>query len=352
MKVAIIGSGFIAHLHAEMIKALGLELVVVISKTEKNAAAFAKNWRIPYYGTSLQLALDKCDCIHVCTPPLAHYEQAKAIIAAGKHLICEKPLTIHPKEAAELYHLAKDKGVIAAVNFNVRFHEACQRAKELIVQKEFGAIRLIHGSYLQEFHANSDYYSWRYKPTEGGPMRATTEIGAHWIDLVRHWTGLEITAVAANFGHFQPNRYLAQDGRIHPNKQENSQAIKVTSEDAATILLKFDNGAIGNLILSEVAHGKKNQLSLEVTGRHQSVWWNNETPYQLFHGEKNKGVQVSTNPFGGGFTATFKQLFQQVYAAIDSPNKAINYPTFKDGAINASVCAAIYESAKNDSRLG
>lgn len=349
MKVAIIGSGFIAHVHAETIKALGHELIAIISRKEANAATFAKKWTIPYYGTSLQLALTKSDCIHLCTPPLAHYAQAKTIIAAGKHLICEKPLTLDAKEATILYDLAKKKGVITAVNFNVRYHEACQRAKELITKKEFGAIRLIHGSYLQEFHADSDYYNWRYQPAEGGKMRATTEIGAHWIDLVHYWTGLEITAVAANFAHFQPIRFLTKDGIIHQKEQENSQQVEVTSEDAATILLKFSNGAIGNLILSEVSHGKKNQLKLEVTGSNQSVWWNNETPYQLFHGAKNKGVQMTTNPFGGGFEATFKQLFKNVYAAIESPNKVVNYPTFKDGAINAAICEAIYKSATNDS---
>ncbi len=349
MKVAIIGSGFIAHVHAATIKGLGQELVTIISRKEANAAAFAKKWSIPYYGTSIQLAIEKSDCVHLCTPPIAHYEQVKAILSAGKHLICEKPLTIDPIKAKELYGLAIRKGVVAAVNFNVRYHEACQRAKALINQPAFGAIRLIHGSYLQEFHANSDYYSWRYQPEEGSKMRATTEIGSHWIDLVRYWTGLEITAVAANFGNFEPNRFLTDDGILHQTKKENSQAVEVTSEDAATILLKFSNGAIGNLILSEVSHGKMNQLRLEVTGSHQSIWWDNETPYQLYHGEKDKGVQMNTNPFGGGFEATFKHLFKAIYEAIESPTDKINYPTFKDGAINAAVCEAIYQSAKRDS---
>ncbi len=349
MRVAIIGSGFIAHVHAESIKALGHELVAIISRKEANAAEFAKKWRIPAYGTDLALAISKSDCIHLCTPPIAHYEQAKAIISAGKHLICEKPLTIDANKAKALHHLALKKGVIAAVNFNVRYHEACQRAKQLIAQKEFGGIRLIHGAYLQEFHANSDYYNWRYQPAIGGKMRATTEIGAHWIDLVRYWTGLEITAVAANFGNFEPNRYLTTDGIIHANKKEHCQPVQVTSEDAATILLKFSNGAIGNLLLSEVSHGKKNQLRLEVTGSHQSVWWENETPYQLYKGQKNEGVQILTNPFGGGFEETFKQLFKNVYEAIESQGNSTNYPTLKDGAINATICEAIYQSATNDS---
>ena len=349
MKVAIVGSGFIAHVHAETIKGLGQELVAIISRNEAKAADFAKKWQIPHHGTSIKLAIEKSDCIHLCTPPIAHYDQAKAILSAGKHLICEKPLTIDASKAKALYDLAQEKGVVAAVNFNVRYHEACQRAKELITQQDFGTIRLIHGSYLQEFHANSDYYSWRYQPAEGGKMRATTEIGSHWIDLVRYWTGLEITAVAANFGNFAPHRFLTIDGMIHPHEKENSKAVVITSEDAATILLRFSNGAIGNLILSEVSHGKMNQLQLEVTGSQQSVWWNNETPYQLYHGEKNKGVQLTTNPFGGGFEETFKELFKAVYKAIETPNDTVNYPTFKDGAINAAVCEAIYQSAKHDS---
>lgn len=350
MKISIIGSGFIAHIHAEMIKALGHELVAIVSRDNLKAMEFANRWNIPHFGTDLALAIEKSDCIHLCTPPLAHYEQAKKIILARKHLICEKPLSIDPEQAKELYKLANTKTIVAAVNFNVRYHEACHRAKVAIAQKEFGNIRLIHGSYLQEFHAESDYYSWRYKPVEGGKMRAVTEIGSHWIDLVRYWTGLEITAVAANFANFQPNRFLTPDGLIHPTKMKESQAISIISEDAATVLFKFSNGAIGNVVLSEVAHGKKNQLKLEVTGTHQSIWWNNETPYQLFQGQKSKGVQISTNPFGGGFKETFKDLFKSVYEAIESPEKATNYPSFKDGAINAAVCEAIYQSAKNNSK--
>lgn len=349
MKVAIVGTGFMANVHAENIKALGHDLVAIISRKESRAAEFAKKWAIPFYSTNLNLALGKSECIHLCTPPLAHYEQAKAIIKAGKHLICEKPLTIDPKKAKELYQLAMEKGVVAAVNFNVRYHEACQRAKQIIAQKTFGSIRLIHGSYLQEFHANVDYYGWRYQPENGGKMRATTEIGSHWIDLVRYWTGLEVDAVAANFVNFTPRRYLRDDGMLHPDKQQKSKPIQVNSEDAATILFRFSNGAIGNLVLSEVSHGKKNQLHLEVTGSKQSVWWNNETPYQLCKGQKNQGVQMVTNPFSGGFDSTFKHLFKAVYGAIKSNKNNIDYPSLKDGVINATICEAIYQSAINNS---
>lgn len=350
MKIGVIGCGFIAETHAQSIRALGHNLEVVVSRNLEKVTAFAKKWKVPHYGINFELAIAKCDCIHICTPPMAHYQYAKAVILAKKHILCEKPLCIHPAEASELFQLAKEQGVIAAVNFNVRFHEACKRARKSIGQKAFGKIRLIHGSYLQEFHAERDFYSWRYQRAEGGNMRATTEIGAHWIDLVRYWTGLEVIAVAANFANFQPQRYLDKDGIIYSDSDQNRQVVQVESEDAATILFKFSNGAIGNVVLSEVSHGKSNQLQLTVTGEYQSISWNNEHPYQLLKGEKNKGIQVETNPFGDGFNASFTSLFKEFYQAIASPSHSSSFPTFKDGYINALICQAIYKSAQQNSK--
>lgn len=348
MKVSIIGSGFVAENHIKSIRALGHEVSTIISRTEENAALFADKWGVPIYGTDIALAIDNSDCLHICTPPGVHYPQAKQAILAGKHVICEKPLVFKPAEAKELYHLSLKQEVVAAVNFNVRYHEACARAKTAIANPEFGPIRMIHGSYLQEFHAAIDYYGWRYQE---GNTRATTEIGSHWIDLVRYWTGLEIHSVAANFANFSPNRYLTADGLMHPTQQEHSTPITVHSEDAATIFLKFSNGAIGNVVLSEVAHGRKNELILEVTGQHQSVWWNNEHPYQLKVGKKGAGTQILDQPFGDGFPNTFTNLFSAVYQAIEQktiPNN-FTFPTFEDGYKNALICQAIYESAVNNS---
>ncbi len=350
MRIAIIGTGFIANTHVEVLQSLGHEVDYVVHKTLEKAILFAKKWNIPNATTDYEKALANCEVIHLCTPPLAHYDYAKVALLAKKHVICEKPLTIEPQKAQELHDLATTQNVVGAVNFNVRYHPACTNAKQLIAQATFGEVRMIHGNYLQEFHAESDFYSWRYQTAIGGKMRATTEIGSHWVDLVRFWTGLEIKAVAANFANFQPTRYLTKDGIIHPTKQLNSQAVQIQSEDVATIMFKFSNGAIGNLVLSEVAHGRKNQLQLEVTGTHQSVWWNNEQPYQLHQGQKGQPVMIHNNPFGGGFTETFTRFFKAVYQKIENPLDKIDYPTFEDGYINASVCNAIFESATHESK--
>jgi len=349
MKVAIVGTGFIANTHVEVLQSLGHHVNYVVHKTLEKAILFAKKWHIPNATTDYGKALANCEVIHLCTPPLAHYDYARAALQANKHVICEKPLTINPQEARALYQLAAAKNLVGAVNFNIRFHGASAHAKQLIAQPAFGDIRMIHGSYLQEFHAESDFYNWRYQSDVGGKMRATTEIGSHWIDLVRFWTGLEIEAVAAAYANFNPNRYLTNDGIMHPEKKANSQPVQVHSEDVATIMFKFSNGAIGNLVLSEVAHGRKNQLELEVTGTHQSVWWNNEQPYKLYQGQKGSPAMVHINPFGGGFVETFSSLFKAVYAKIERPSSEQYFSTFEDGYINATVCEGIYKSAKNES---
>ncbi|MEM1120297.1 MAG: Gfo/Idh/MocA family oxidoreductase [Bacteroidota bacterium] len=351
MKVAIIGSGLIAHTHAQAIRLLGHEITTVISATEENARKFAKKWSIPKWGTTIDLALANCDCVHLCTPPMVHYHHAKAAIQAKKHVLCEKPLTISPQEANELVKLAKEQKVLAAVNFNVRYHEASNRAKQLLSSPNFGDIQLIHGSYLQEFHASSDVYSWRYREKLGGKMRAVTEIGSHWVDLVRHWTGLEIVEVLAHFANFNRTRFLTNDGLIHRTEKDQSTSVEVHSEDAATILFKCTNGAIGNVVLSEVTHGKKNELSLTITGSQQALSWNSERPYQLELGQKNRGIRVDTQPFADGFNGTFYALFEEFYNAISNDKKLVDctFPTFYDGYINATICEAIYQSATNGS---
>ncbi len=350
MRVSIIGSGFIAHTHAQAIRALGHEITVVISSKAENAKKFAEKWNIPRFGTHFKLALEHSDCIHLCTPPMVHYQHAKAALLLNKHVICEKPLTIGPAQAKELWTLAKSRKLIAAVNFNVRYHEASARAKKLINNTDFGVIRMVHGAYLQEFHAESDFYSWRYKEKLGGKMRAVTEIGSHWIDLVRHWTSLEIAAVSANFAHFDKKRYATKEGLIHTQKQPEAEQVEVTSEDAAIVSFKFSNGAIGNVVLSEISHGKKNELTLEITGSQQSLSWNNEQPYQLKLGQKNHGLKIDTNPFGGGFDSTFMAFFKEVYKAIEDETAfdKCTFPTFQDGYINALICDAIYQSAQQD----
>lgn len=351
MRAAIVGCGFIAEVHAQALKELGHTIAAVAGNSSSKTEAFAKKWKAENFSNDFNIVLAKdIDCIHICTPPVFHYQMVKDALYAGKHVICEKPMCLDPEEAKELLMISREKNLVGAVNFNVRFYDACKQAKKFISSEDFGRICLIHGSYLQEFHVLPENYTWRYKPELAGPMRATTEIGSHWIDIARCWTGLEIEEVSANYGKFTPDRYIS-DGIMHATRKENSEKIMLDSEDAAVISLRFSNGAIGNLLLSEVSHGRNNRISIEVTGTEKSVWWNSEEPYHLNSGRKFGGVVSSINAFGGGFPDTFKDFFKEVYKDIEAgiPSENPAYPTFLDGYINSAVCAAVYESANNNS---
>ena len=147
-------------------------------------------------------------------------------------------------------------------------------------------------------------------------MRATTEIGSHWIDLARYLTGLEIVEVSANFGKFNPSRYL-KENMMYAEEEEGSEGITVESEDAALISMRLSNGAIGNVVLSEVSHGRSNRVAIEITGSKQSVWWNNENPYLVSKAKRHEGINQVVNAFGGGFPITLKGFFARVSLTID-----------------------------------
>lgn len=347
MRAAIVGTGNIAGTHAKVLRELGHEIIAVVNPDQDQAQQFAHRWSAEKATTNLESALaDNVDSVHICTPPVSHTEIIAACLEAGLHIYCEKPLTVDPAQTYHFAQLAAEKHLVNAVNFNNRFYEASQIARDTIAAADFGTPHLIHGRYFQEFHVLPAEYSWRYQSDVAGPMRAVSEIGSHWIDLVRFWTGLEFTAVSASFGNFQPARSLKEGVMGLP---ENTGDIHVTSEDAAIISLQFANGAIGSLLLSEVSHGRTNQLSLEVTSAANSLWWDSEQPYQLHQAQKNSGIQTRTAPFGQGFLGTFHDGIAAFYADVvhGEINPHHQYADFLDGAINAAVCAAIYESSQN-----
>lgn len=348
VNVAIVGCGNIAATHAEALRQLGQPLVAVVDRSQEKAEAFARQWGAGAAYDQLDAVLgDGVDCVHLCTPPALHYPMVKAILSAGKHVVCEKPLCLDAGEAKELAELAAAKGVVGAVNFNVRYHAACQQARQTVSSPDFGPVHLISGSYKQEFHALPAPYLWRYQPQLAGNMRAVTEIGSHWIDLARYWTGLEIQAVSATFGKFSPQR-MVEDGMMYPDSHATGERVTVDTEDAAVVTFRFDNGALGSMLLSEVSHGRTNEVQMDVSSGTHSVWWNSEDPYRLSQSTKNAGIQSQVYAFSGGFPNTFTSFFEEVYKAINHTGEG-DFPSLLDGYRNVAVCEAIYQSASHHS---
>lgn len=337
--VAIWGAGFIAQTHATALKTIGANIVAVVDVDEEIAQNFAKQFDIPNYGTDYEILLGTdVEIVHLCTPPNLHYEMTKLLLNSGKNVLCEKPLCFNTEEAEELMALAAAKNLECAVNFNVRYHPACQEMKSKIQNTDFGKIFLIHGSYLQEFHALPAYDGWRYDETLAGKMRAVTEIGTHWIDLIKYLSDSEIIKVAATFGNFQPKRKL-ENGIMTAEGED----VTVNSEDVAIIQFMTAQGAIGSVVLSEISQGRINRLAVEITGANQSIWWNSEASTVYHTATKDQGIQSRILPFGeNGFTDTFISLIKDFYITKNC------VPTFADGLYSTKVCNAIYQSATNN----
>ena len=353
MKSAIWGAGGIAHTHAEALKASGIEISAIVDINEIAAKDFAEKWQIPNYGTDPSiLYTEDISTVHVCTPPNLHYEMVLSLLEHKKNVLCEKPLCFQNEQAQTLAKKAKEYGLICAINLNVRFHMACQKAKQVVQSTEFGPVRLIHGNYMQEFHALPAPLNWRYNPELAGPMRAVTEIGTHWMDIAQYISGKKVVAVSALFGNFNPTRYVEDHMMYTDSESENRKPISVLSEDAAAVNIRFEDGAIGTVLLSEVSQGRMNRITLEVTGEKSNLWWNAEDNNILNTAAKGSGVNTEIFAFGNGFMDTFRSLISHYYEAIKSgklPDSPM-YPTFDDKENIVKLCNAMLESANNDSK--
>ncbi len=340
IKVGIWGTGYISHTHVESLRRIGVNIVAVVGIDDLEAKTFANQYGIPSYGSKPELFFEtKVDAVHVCTPPNLHYDMVKLLLLHDVHVLCEKPLCLDVSQAKELSLLAKERNLQCGVNLNVRYHPACRQMKEVVSDDAFGKVLFLHGSYLQEFHILPTQYSWRYNEKLGGTMRAVTEIGTHWIDLAEYMMEKKIVRVSAIFGNFWPERGL-KDGMMYPKEDEQGETIHINSEDVAMIQFATADHIIGNVVLSEVSHGRINRLSMEVTGLNKSVWWNSEESTTLHVGKQGAGVQTMVNPFGSnGFTDTFAALVADFY------KDQACVPNFEDGAHLSAVCEAIGESA-------
>lgn len=345
MKALIIGCGYIARTHIEAIRRLGHEVCGAVGRDPERTEAFASELGIPAHFTDLAEALAAdADVVHICTPPHDHAELVRACLAAGRHVICEKPLCIDPAEAESLAEEARrafeEKGLVTALCLNVRYYPANLEATRLLRNKKGDGAKVFLGSYLQEFHIPPHPDGWRFDAALSEGQRAISEIGTHWIDLARAWTGVRISSVRAELGNWFPVRYR-RDGKLAADGP--GEPVEISTEDTAAVILRFENGGIGTLLLSETAPGHPNDLSIEVTDLEESFKWEESDPDVLQHSGGGSFERIALP--AGDRTSTFEALFTDVYAAAEGKPHG-NYPTFEDGAYIAKVCGAILRSAE------
>src|SRR5437667_2717973 len=249
---AVVGTGFIGVVHVEALRRLGVQVYGVVGSSRERAASRARELGLPPAYESFQAMLDdpRVDVVHITSPNHLHHEHAKAALAAGKHVVCEKPLAMTSTESADLLQLAEESGRVHAVNFNLRFYPVCQHVHGLIADGALGDVRLVSGHYLQDWLLLDTDWNWRVDPGLGGDLRAVADIGSHWMDLTTFLTGKKITSVMADLATFIKQR----DGR------------EVNTEDAATILVRYEDGVRGALTVSQLSPGRQNSLRFEIDG--------------------------------------------------------------------------------------
>ena len=366
--VGVVGIGFIGAAHVDAIRRVpGAEVVAIASASLDRAERHARDLGIPRaYGDWRELVADPAvHVVHTCTPNVLHFPINRTALAAGKACFSEKPLTMTWDEAAALLEAARASGAPSAVNFNHRGFPQAQEARVRVAAGELGAVYAVHGGYLQDWLLSDRVWSWRLEPSQGGPSRAVADIGSHWMDLVQHVAGARIVAVMADLGTFFPTR-LRPDragetfGRTVA-EDASSSPVSVDTEDFASVLLRFDNGARGSFTVSQVSAGRKNRLSFEIDGARGALAWSSEESELLWLGSRDEATRVvQRNPRGSlvpelsrlpaghaeGWSDALTAVIRGFYAHVAGAERPPWVASFADGAYAVRLTEAILASSR------
>jgi predicted dehydrogenase len=366
---AVIGSGFIGTVHVEALRRIGVKVTGLLQASPERGAARAIELGLPHGYRSLDelLADDAVQVVHVTSPNSLHHGQCREILAAGRHVVCEKPLAMTSTESAELVELAAASGLVNAVNFNLRFYPLNQHAAGFVADGGLGGVRLITGHYFQDWLLYDTDWNWRLEKDQGGALRAVGDIGSHWLDLMSFITGRRVEAVMADLSTFIPVRHRPAGpvNTFATERASQSIPVEIDTEDVATILLHFEGGARGSVAISQLSPGRKNSLAYQIDGAAAAVAWDSEQPDQLWIGHRDRSNELLLrNPAlmnragnaaarlpGGhveGFADTFGAAFTAIYADViaGGPSSTGTYSTFADGHEEMLVGDAVLESSR------
>ncbi|HEY6079711.1 MAG TPA: Gfo/Idh/MocA family oxidoreductase [Polyangiaceae bacterium] len=273
LRIGIVGTGGMAHSHAEHFKRMrGVTLASCLDVVPGRAEAFAQKYGIERVASQWSQLLPEVDAVALVTPDAAHSDGALTVLRAGKHLLCEKPLTVTLAEARRVAAAGKRaaaRGQIGMVNFSYRRSAALQRAILLARSGQLGELRHAHGFYLQSWvaapiwgHWSGEGWLWRMS-TPSGSGGVLGDVGCHLLDLMTSVIG-EATAVRCELGTFPK---VGQDGKRYTKWRGRP----LDANDTALIELRFRDGGLGVLHLTRWATGHANHLRLEVHGTEGAV---------------------------------------------------------------------------------
>ena len=360
LNIAIIGMGFMGRAHSNAWSQLNkffdaeydICLKAVAGKNEERTRQFAKCWGYESYTTDWHTLLNRedIDVIDILTPTYLHKEMAVAAMKAGKHVICEKPCSLTWEECHEMAETAAKAGVVSYLNHNYRRVPAVALAKQMIEEGKLGTIYHYRGSYLQEWIMDENFpVTWQLKKeTAGGG--ALYDLASHNVDLARYLVGepVAVTAMLKTFVKERPepgeNSAVFSAGDTSGSQKK----LPVTVDDAVSLVLEFENGAMGSLEASRFATGRKNYNCFEIYGSKGALCFDLERMNELQYydntepnaqrGYRTILVTEGEHPYVGawwpqghiiGYEHTFVHAFKEFVHAIAEGGSMT--PDFNDG---------------------
>ncbi len=337
----------------------------VLSSNAERSVADARRLMIPAgypdLGAMLAGEGDRLDAVAVMTPNDSHGPLSLQALAAGRHVICDKPLTNDLAEARELVEAVRRSGLVFGLTHNYSGYPMIRQARAMVEAGELGAIRLVHVVYAQGSLASrvEDHpetmparLRWRIDPAKGGASHVMGDIGTHAHQLATYITGLEVERVLADVGAVVPGR---------------------TAHDTASLLLRLEGGARGVLWATKAATGAENAMSIEVYGEKAGLFWEhaganalrfmrNAEPAMLLtrglpglHPLARRAARVPPGHpegFHEGFGNLYRDFAEQVAARImgEQPDPlAMTLPTVEEGARGLALIEAALRSTETGS---
>lgn len=382
LRIALIGTGFMGRAHSHAWRTAGaffdlprtVETAVLVGRDAGRAQDLADRFGWAEVSTDWQDVVSRADIdvVDICTPGNLHAPIALAALAAGKHVLCEKPLANSTQDAtvmADAAARAHARGVVAMCGFSYRRTPALALAKQLIDDGLVGAVRHVRAQYLQDWLTDADApLTWRLDASQAG-SGALGDIAAHSIDTAQWLIGSRITAVSAILKTFVPTRpVLAEQVGLGGRGDTDGERGPVTVDDAAAFTATFDDGALGVFEATRMATGRRNANRIEISGERGAIAFDYERSNEL-------EVYDATDPLvAQGFRRVLATEPQHPYMSAWWPtghgigyehgftHQAVDFvraiadgtevaPTFADALDVQRVLDAIAASAADSSRL-
>ncbi len=293
LNAAVIGFGFMGRTHTYGYKTIPLyykdlpykiNLAAICSGTYEKAVKAADELGFKKAAREADEIFEDptIDIVNICTPNILHYEQLKKAIEYGKHIYCDKPLTVTTEEANDISNLALKKGVVAQVAFNYRFLTATLRAKQIIEEGGIGNPICYRASYLHSGSVSPEKAAgWKHLGKYGGGV--IVDLGSHIIDLIYYLLG-EYSEVSAETTILYPTR-----------KDKSGNIVEIDAEDSFTMMTRMKNGCKGTIEASKIATGIDDELRFEIHGDRGALRFNLMQPnYLEYFSTEDKDM-----PYGG-----------------------------------------------------